>query len=124
MSSGQTSCRLTQHSHGYCTCRQLVGLTKEKQISSHARSCRKGDAYRIGISEMCETRRPTSWIGYMVFLARGLGRQPQDDRDSYASKRLDLAGPLMANLFRALLFGCRFAKAGLTSGWHWSTPDQ
>jgi DNA-directed RNA polymerase II subunit RPB2 len=31
-----------------------------------------------------------------------LGRREQDDRDHYANKRLDLGGPLLANLFRQL----------------------
>lgn len=35
-------------------------------------------------------------------LQTALGRRPEDDRDHYANKRLDLAGPLMANLFRQL----------------------
>lgn len=32
-----------------------------------------------------------------------LGRRPQDDRDHYGNKRLDLAGPLLRGLFRQLL---------------------
>jgi len=31
-----------------------------------------------------------------------LGRRPQDDRDHYGKKRLDLAGPLLEYLFRGL----------------------
>ncbi len=31
-----------------------------------------------------------------------LKRRPEDDRDHYANKRLDLGGPLMAGLFRML----------------------
>ena len=31
-----------------------------------------------------------------------LGRRPEDDRDHYANKRLDLGGPLLAGLFRQL----------------------
>ena len=31
-----------------------------------------------------------------------LGRRGEDDRDHYANKRLDLGGPLLANLFRML----------------------
>lgn len=42
------------------------------------------------------------YIGYMVnkMLQVALGRQPEDDRDHYGNKRLDLAGPLMSGLFR------------------------
>lgn len=31
-----------------------------------------------------------------------LGRREEDDRDHYANKRLDLGGPLLAQLFRQL----------------------
>lgn len=34
-----------------------------------------------------------------------LGRREEDDRDHYGNKRLDLGGPLLANLFRQL-FRC------------------
>lgn len=42
------------------------------------------------------------YLGYMVnkLLQVVLGRQQQDDRDHYGNKRLDLAGPLLAGLFR------------------------
>jgi DNA-directed RNA polymerase II subunit RPB2 len=44
------------------------------------------------------------FLGYMVnkLLRCSLGRLEEDDRDHYANKRLDLAGPLMAQLFRGL----------------------
>lgn len=44
-----------------------------------------------------------SWfLGYMVnrMLQCALGRRDEDDRDHFGKKRLDLAGPLMAQLFR------------------------
>jgi DNA-directed RNA polymerase II subunit RPB2 len=42
------------------------------------------------------------FLGYMVnkLLRCSLGRITEDDRDHYSNKRLDLAGPLMAMLFR------------------------
>ena len=42
--------------------------------------------------------------GYMVhrLLLASLGRRELDDRDHYGNKRLDLAGPLLAFLFRGL----------------------
>lgn len=45
------------------------------------------------------------FIGYMVnrLLQVALKRQAQDDRDHYGNKRVDLAGPLLAGLFRQLL---------------------
>ena len=41
---------------------------------------------------------------YMVhrLLSAALGRRELDDRDHYGNKRLDLAGPLLAFLFRGL----------------------
>ena len=44
------------------------------------------------------------FFGYMIhrLLLVHLGRREQDDRDHYANKRLDLGGPLLANLFRQL----------------------
>ena len=40
-----------------------------------------------------------------------LKRRPEDDRDHYANKRMDLGGPLMANLFRNLFKKlCKDAK--------------
>ncbi len=44
------------------------------------------------------------FLGYMVnrLLLVALGRREEDDRDHYANKRLDLGGPLLAQLFRQL----------------------
>ena len=43
-------------------------------------------------------------MGYIVhkMLMCSLGRLDEDDRDHFGKKRLDLAGPLMAGLFRTL----------------------
>lgn len=45
-----------------------------------------------------------SLFSYMVhrLLLAALGRRELDDRDHYGNKRLDLAGPLLAFLFRGL----------------------
>ena len=50
------------------------------------------------------TTRKAYFLGYMVnrLLKCALGQSEQDDRDHLARKRLDLAGPLMAQLFRSL----------------------
>ncbi len=47
-----------------------------------------------------------SFISYMVhrLLLAAIGRREVDDRDHYGNKRLDLAGPLLAFLFRGLVF--------------------
>ena len=44
----------------------------------------------------------SSLFRYMVhrLLLAALGRRELDDRDHYGNKRLDLAGPLLAFLFR------------------------
>lgn len=44
------------------------------------------------------------FIGYMIqkLLNAALGRLPEDDRDHYGKKRLDMAGALFAGLFRQL----------------------
>lgn len=47
-----------------------------------------------------------SALRYMVhrLLLAALGRRELDDRDHYGNKRLDLAGPLLAFLFRGWVF--------------------
>lgn len=46
----------------------------------------------------------TYFFGYIIhrLLLVALGRREEDDRDHYGNKRLDLGGPLLANLFRQL----------------------
>ncbi|OAK97645.1 beta and beta-prime subunits of DNA dependent RNA-polymerase [Phaeosphaeriaceae sp. SRC1lsM3a] len=48
--------------------------------------------------------RKAYFFGYMIhrLLQCVLGRRDEDDRDHFGKKRLDLAGPLVANLFRIL----------------------
>ena len=58
----------------------------------------------ISQSEGCETRK-AFFLGYMVhkLLQCALGRRDVDDRDHFGKKRLDLAGPLLAKLFRNII---------------------
>jgi len=58
----------------------------------------------ISQSEGCETRK-AFFLGYMVhkLLQCSLGRRDVDDRDHFGKKRLDLAGPLLAKLFRNII---------------------
>lgn len=44
------------------------------------------------------------FFGYMIhrLLLAAMERRELDDRDHFGKKRLDLAGPLLANLFRML----------------------
>lgn len=48
--------------------------------------------------------RKAYFFGYMIhrLLQCVIGRRDEDDRDHFGKKRLDLAGPLVANLFRIL----------------------
>ena len=48
--------------------------------------------------------RKTYFVGYMVnrLIQASLGRTPEDDRDYYGKKRLDMAGSLLSGLFRQL----------------------
>lgn len=56
-------------------------------------------------------------LRYMVhrLLLAALGRRELDDRDHYGNKRLDLAGPLLAFLFRGWGF---FHASRLTTDHH------
>ncbi|ROV89695.1 hypothetical protein VSDG_08119 [Cytospora chrysosperma] len=58
----------------------------------------------IAQTEGCETRK-AFFLGYMThkLLQCALGRRDTDDRDHFGKKRLDLAGPLLAKLFRNIV---------------------
>ena len=51
-------------------------------------------------------RRKCYYLGYVVhrLLMAATGRAGEDDRDHFANKRLDLAGPLIGGLFRLLFY--------------------
>ncbi|KAF2735730.1 RNA polymerase II second largest subunit [Polyplosphaeria fusca] len=57
----------------------------------------------ISQQEGSDTRK-AFFFGYMIhrLVQCVLGRRDEDDRDHFGKKRLDLAGPLIANLFRQL----------------------
>ena len=79
------------------------GVTKEKRIKYAKEIMQKEMLPHIGISDYCETKK-AYYLGYIVhrLLLAALGRRELDDRDHYGNKRLDLAGPLLAYLFRGL----------------------
>ena len=81
------------------------GVTKEKRIKYAREILQKEMLPHVGISDFSETKK-AYYLGYMVhrLLLAALGRRELDDRDHYGNKRLDLAGPLLAYLFRAALF--------------------
>jgi len=55
----------------------------------------------VGVKEGDEYKK-AFFIGYMTYrlIAAHLGRTEEDDRDYYGKKRLDMAGPLLCNIFR------------------------
>lgn len=81
----------------------VTGISKEKRIRYARDILQKELLPHITQEEGFETRK-AFFFGYMVhrLLLVALGRRDQDDRDHFGKKRLDLAGPLLANLFRML----------------------
>ncbi|KAI1728980.1 RNA polymerase rpb2, domain 6 domain-containing protein [Ditylenchus destructor] len=79
------------------------GVTKEQRVKYAKEILQKEMLPHVGVSEHCETKK-AYFMGYMVhrLLLAALGRRELDDRDHIGNKRLDLAGPLLAFLFRAL----------------------
>ncbi|XP_069482212.1 DNA-directed RNA polymerase II subunit RPB2 isoform X1 [Ambystoma mexicanum] len=79
------------------------GVTKEKRIKYAKEVLQKEMLPHVGVSDFCETKK-AYFLGYMVhrLLLAALGRRELDDRDHYGNKRLDLAGPLLAFLFRGM----------------------
>lgn len=57
----------------------------------------------VSVSEGFETKK-AFFFGYMIhrLSLAALERRELDDRDHFGKKRLDLAGPLLASLFRML----------------------
>ena len=57
----------------------------------------------VSMSEGSESKK-AYFFGYMIhrLLLAAMERRELDDRDHFGKKRLDLAGPLLANLFRML----------------------
>jgi len=80
-----------------------VGVTREKRIKYAQDILQKEMLPHVGIEENNETKK-AFFFGYMIncLLSTVLGRRDFDDRDHYGNKRLDLAGPLLGNLFRQL----------------------
>ncbi|KAF2483583.1 hypothetical protein BDY17DRAFT_310558 [Neohortaea acidophila] len=75
--------------------------SKEKRIKYARDIMQKEFLPHISQEEGAETRK-AFFLGYMVnrLLQCALGRTEEDDRDHFGKKRLDLAGPLMAQVFR------------------------
>ncbi|KAL7753232.1 DNA-dependent RNA polymerase II [Sorochytrium milnesiophthora] len=80
-----------------------AGVTRDKRIRYASDILEKEMLPHVGTTFGCETRK-SYFLGYMIhrLLLAALGRREVDDRDHYGKKRLDLAGPLLAGLFRML----------------------
>lgn len=80
-----------------------VGVTRDKRIAYARELMEKHLLPHIGVDALeKDATKKGYFFGYMVYklLLVSLGRRDEDDRDHYSNKRLDLAGPLLANLFR------------------------
>ena len=79
------------------------GITRDKRVKYARDILQKEFLPHISQTEGSETRK-AFFLGYMIhrMLQCALGRREVDDRDHFGKKRLDLAGPLLANLFRML----------------------
>lgn len=80
-----------------------TGINKERRVRYARDIMQKELLPHISQKEGSETRK-AFFLGYMVhrMLQCALERREVDDRDHFGKKRLDLAGPLLANLFRVL----------------------
>ncbi|KAL8820111.1 MAG: hypothetical protein Q9223_001602 [Gallowayella weberi] len=78
-------------------------LSRNERIKFARDVCQKELLPHISQVEGSETRK-AFFLGYMIhrMLQCALGRRDVDDRDHFGKKRLDLAGPLLAGLFRML----------------------
>ncbi|CAN4097057.1 unnamed protein product [Withania somnifera] len=80
-----------------------LGFTREKRIKYAKEILQREMLPHVGTREYCETKK-AYYFGYIIhrLLLCAMGRRPEDDRDHYGNKRLDLAGPLLGGLFRML----------------------
>jgi len=80
-----------------------INVTRRERVQYARDILQKEVLPHVGILENCETKK-AFFMGYIVhkMLMCSLGRLEEDDRDHFGKKRLDLAGPLMAGLFRTL----------------------
>ncbi|EOD47026.1 DNA-directed RNA polymerase II subunit RPB2 [Neofusicoccum parvum] len=80
-----------------------TGGTKRERVKLARDIIQKEFLPHISQAEGSETKK-AFFLGYMIYrlLQCHLGRRDEDDRDHFGKKRLDLAGPLLANLFRSL----------------------
>lgn len=79
------------------------GSPKQRRLTQARYILEKEFLPHIGNKEFLETKK-AHFLSYMIvkLLLVHLGKRNIDDRDHYGKKRLDLAGPLLAQLFRTL----------------------
>jgi DNA-directed RNA polymerase II subunit RPB2 len=84
--------------------RDQAGLSRDKRVRVAKDILQKETLPHISQKGGSETRK-AFFLGYMVhkLLQCALGRREPDDRDHFGKKRLDLAGPLLAKLFRGIM---------------------
>ncbi|EGG18445.1 RNA polymerase II core subunit [Cavenderia fasciculata] len=77
--------------------------TRDHRIKFAREVLQKEMLPHVSVEEYFETKK-AYYFGYIVhrLLLAALERRPLDDRDHFANKRLDLAGPLLGTLFRQL----------------------
>ncbi|KAG7740569.1 hypothetical protein KL930_003851 [Ogataea haglerorum] len=80
-----------------------IGIKKERRIQYAKDILQREFLPHISQDSGYETNK-AYFLGYIVnrLLLCALERKEPDDRDHFGKKRLDLAGPLLANLFRIL----------------------
>ncbi|THH33154.1 hypothetical protein EUX98_g1063 [Antrodiella citrinella] len=80
-----------------------TGLNRERRLRYAQEILQKEMLPHISMNEGSESKK-AYFFGYMIhrLLLAALERRDLDDRDHFGKKRLDLAGPLLANLFRML----------------------
>ncbi|KAF8516141.1 DNA-dependent RNA polymerase II second largest subunit [Hysterangium stoloniferum] len=80
-----------------------TGLSRERRLRYAQEILQKEMLPHISMKEGNESKK-AFFFGYMVhrLLLAALERRELDDRDHFGKKRLDLAGPLLASLFRML----------------------
>lgn len=79
------------------------GLSRDRRVRYAQEILQKEMLPHISMADATEARK-AYFFGYMIhrLLLAALERRDLDDRDHFGKKRLDLAGPLLANLFRML----------------------
>ncbi|KAF6154260.1 hypothetical protein GIB67_024419, partial [Kingdonia uniflora] len=83
----------------------IVGITKERKIKYTKEILQREMLPHVGVGEYYETKK-AYYFGYIIhqLLLCKLCRRPEDDRDHYIIKRLDLANPLLCGLFQIVCY--------------------